>query len=191
MPKRGTSQISMKKVLSHSTKIHRRGAILCFTKILVSKKIMDKRGGGEGGREYQFSPSKFLCLAVPKNKLRRAIFSSINYSGYRKILDRRVAGGGISRISVEIFLFHSEKNLRRGTLLCFKAFRLSKKFIDKRGISRFAVGNFLSHSTEKHWRGTLLCFRKVWVTKTSMHKRGRGNKIFGRLFLVSQYRIIS
>ena len=32
--------------LSHSTKKILRGTLLCFTKFLVSKQLMDKRGGG-------------------------------------------------------------------------------------------------------------------------------------------------
>ena len=36
--------------------------MLCFRKLLVGKKIMDKREG-----EYQDFPSKIFCLTVPKN----------------------------------------------------------------------------------------------------------------------------
>ena len=35
--------------------------MLCFRKILVAKKFMDKRGG-----EYQDIPSEVFCLTVPK-----------------------------------------------------------------------------------------------------------------------------
>ena len=38
--------------------------MLCFRKILVAKKFMDKKGG-RGGK-YRNFPSKFFCLAVPK-----------------------------------------------------------------------------------------------------------------------------
>ena len=42
----------------------RRGTILCFAKILVSKKFMEKREGG--GREYHVFPSKLFCLSAEK-----------------------------------------------------------------------------------------------------------------------------
>ena len=79
---RGISRFSTENLLSHSTDKLRRGTFLCFTKFLVSKKIMDKRGeeegeageereeeeeeegGREGGREFL---SKIFCLTVPKN----------------------------------------------------------------------------------------------------------------------------
>ena len=54
------------------------------------------------------------------------------------------------------FRLTTEK-LRRGTLLCFIKFLVSKKFMDKRGregVSRFSVENFLSHSAENFRRGT-------------------------------------
>ena len=37
---------------------------MCFTNFLVSKKLMDKRGGGG---EYHDFQSKSFCLTVPKN----------------------------------------------------------------------------------------------------------------------------
>ena len=56
MPKRGISQFSIENLLSHSTEKLRRGTLLCFTKLLVSKKLMDKGGGG--GRDYHVFLSK-------------------------------------------------------------------------------------------------------------------------------------
>ena len=51
-------------VLSHSTERNCWGNVLCFTMILVSKKLMDKRGGG--GREYHDFRSQLFSLTVPK-----------------------------------------------------------------------------------------------------------------------------
>ena len=62
MPKSRKSRFSIENLLSHSTEKLRRGTLLRFTKILVSKKFMDKRGGG-----YHDFLSKFFCLTVPKN----------------------------------------------------------------------------------------------------------------------------
>ena len=65
---------------------------------------------------------------------------------------------GISRFSIENLLSHSTEKLRRRTLLCFRKFRVSKNFMDKKGgggegVSRFSVKNFLSQSAEKFRRG--------------------------------------
>ena len=61
---RRVSRFSVKNFLSHSAGKPRRGTLLCFTKFLVSKKVVDKRGGG--GREYHDFMSKIFCLTVPK-----------------------------------------------------------------------------------------------------------------------------
>ena len=62
---RGISRFSVENLLSHSTEKLRRGTILCFTKLLVSKNLMDKRGGG--GREYHdFLSKSFLSHSAKK-----------------------------------------------------------------------------------------------------------------------------
>ena len=63
MPKKGRSRFSTENLLSHSTEKLRMGTLRCFTKFLISKKIMDK--GGEG-REYQDFPWIIFRLTVPK-----------------------------------------------------------------------------------------------------------------------------
>ncbi len=67
---------------------------------------MDKTG------EYQF-PWKFFCFTVPKNFVRQ-FFSVALISGTEKYWIR--GGGGVSRYSVEEFLFHSAEKIRRGTI---------------------------------------------------------------------------
>ena len=84
-------------------------------------------------------------------------------------------GAGIT-IFHQNFLSHSAKKFRRGTLLCFRMFRVSKIFIPMSGISQFSTENLLSHSTEKLRRGTLLCFPKFLVSKILMDKRGGGGR---------------
>ena len=44
----------------------------------------------------------------------------------KKLMDKR--WGGVSRHSVDNFLSHSAETFRRGSLLVFHYFRLSKKF---------------------------------------------------------------
>ena len=82
---------------------------------------------------------------------------------------------GISRLSLENLWSHSPEKLHRGTLLCFRKFLVSKKFVDKRGgVSRFFVKNFLSRSAEKFRRGTPQCvtnfgYRKILCFKELCH----------------------
>ena len=64
MPERGILRFSIENLLSRSTEKLRRGTILCFTKLLVSKKLMDRRGGG---REYhEFLSKSFLSHSAGK-----------------------------------------------------------------------------------------------------------------------------
>ena len=58
MLQRFTSRFSVKNFLSHSAEKLRRGTFLCFTKFLVSKKILYKRGGRRKGLS-QFSVESF------------------------------------------------------------------------------------------------------------------------------------
>ncbi len=41
---RGISHFSIEKLLANKTEKLRRGTLQCFTKFMVSKKFMDKRG---------------------------------------------------------------------------------------------------------------------------------------------------
>ena len=54
--------------------------MLCFRKIPVAKKFMDKRGGGK----YPDFPSKVFCLTVPKIFVGEP-FSVSLFSGVEKI----------------------------------------------------------------------------------------------------------
>ena len=76
------------------------------------------------------------------------------------------------------FLSHSTEKLRNETLLCFKKFPASKKFMDKRsGVARFSVDYFLPHST-KAFRKTRLCFRKNFgIEKLYGKEVGRGEGV--------------
>ena len=80
MTKRGISPFSIENLLSHSTEKLLRGTLLCFTKFLVSKKFMDKRGG----RVSRFSLKSFLSDSA--EKLRRGTLQCVTSFGYRKIL---------------------------------------------------------------------------------------------------------
>ena len=56
----------------------------------------------------------------------------------------------VSRVSVEIFLFHSAEKFCWGTLQCFRKYWVSKNFRHKRGegVLRFSVEKILFHRTE-------------------------------------------
>ena len=74
------SRFSVEIVLSHNTRKLRRGTLLCFTNILVSKNVRDKRGGG-----YHDFLSKLFCLTVPNHFVEESFCVSENFE-YRKIL---------------------------------------------------------------------------------------------------------
>ena len=94
---------------------------------------------------------RFFCFTVPKHSVKEpfcAVFQK--NSGSEKVIGQEGGGGreGISRLSVENFLFNSTKKFRRGNFLFFRKIRVSKNFMPKRGTSRFCIENFLSHSAE-------------------------------------------
>ena len=120
-------------IFSQSTEKIRRGTLLCSTKILVSKKTMDKSGGGmdggreggrEGGRDFNVFLSKFCGLTVPKNFVEEPFCASQNF-WYWKMLGIR--GGASITFFRQFVLPHSAESSRRGMLLCFRKFRVSKK----------------------------------------------------------------
>ena len=86
--------------------------MLCFRKIPVVKKFLDKRwgGGGEVSRCQDF-PSKVFCLTVPKNFV-GGPFSVSLISGVEKIC----ASEGYVTIFRRIFFSHSAEKFRKGTL---------------------------------------------------------------------------
>ena len=104
MPMSGISRISVESLLFHSTEKLCWGTLLCFTKFLVSKKLMDKRGGG-GGRDYHDFRSQLFSLTVPKFFAGEP-FSVSLISGKENFY----ANEGISRFSVESFFVLQYRN---------------------------------------------------------------------------------
>ena len=161
-----------------------------FQKISDSEKTR-KNLWIRGMWKYQKFPSKIFCLTVPKIFV-GGPFSAVfqNFSGRPKIfMDKGGKEYPVSRVSLEKTLSHSTEKFRRGAILCFRKFRVSKNLMPKTGISPFSTAILLSHSTEKFCRGSVLCFTKILVSIKIMDKRGGGsNKIFLRIFLVSDCR---
>ena len=125
--------------VSPSSEKFRRGTRHCYTKFPVSKNFRDKEGGGN-----QDFPSKRFCLTLPKNFIGEhfcALFQKT--SGSEKFL--WIRGGLASGFSVDKFLSHSSKKLRRGSSLCFTEFLVTKKFMEKGGTTIARRIFFVSH----------------------------------------------
>ena len=69
--------------------------MLCFSKLPVAKKFMDKRAG----EESRFSVENFLSQSA--ENFRGGTLLCIIMFGYQKSVNERVGLGGISRFSVE------------------------------------------------------------------------------------------
>ena len=96
----------------------------------------------------------------------------------------------VSLFSLEKFLSHSAEKFRRGTLLCFRKFLLSKSFIDKGGVGgsvTFLHRKLLSLSTEELRRGTLLGFTKFLVSKKFIDNSGWGGEGVSRFSVKSLF----
>ena len=121
--------------------------MLCFKKVSVAKKLMDKREGDVS----RFSFENFLSHSTEK-LCRGTLLCSTKFLVSKKFMDKRVGGEegsitifrkGVSQFSVEIFFSHSAENFRRENLLCcFKKISVAKKFMDKRGGGRRTIKIF-------------------------------------------------
>ena len=136
--------------------------VLFFRKFQVAKKFMDKRGG-----EYQDIPSKIFCLTVPIIFVGEFLFFAL-ITGTEKVWIR---GGGVSRYSVENFLFHSAYNFRRGILYFCSIFGY-RKSLDKRWgecqdlpSEKFCLTVQKIFIGESFTIGVFLGTGKVWITK--------------------------
>ena len=145
------------------------------------------RRGRSGGREYHVFLSK-ICVSGWRRKWQRNLSVFRNFSGLENVRGREER---ILRFSVRIFL-HSNKSIRRGTLLCLTKCLVSRSFVNKRGRSRGReyhdfFQNFLFQGAEKIRRGTLLSVRKFLVSKKVSDKRGYGyHNVPSKLFFVTE-----
>ena len=125
-------RFSVEKFLSHSAKKIRRGTLLHFKKLLVSKTLWIRGGGGYHAFPPKIQIFQICCFTVPKNFVGEHFCVSENF-WYGKILWIRGGREGVSRFSVETFLPYSTGEFRRRFLLCFRKFLAWKNFMDKRG----------------------------------------------------------
>ena len=93
-------------------------------------------------------------------------------------MDKR--GGGIRLCRRNFFVSETRENSQGNpSVLCFRIFLVTKKFMHKRGVvSRSSLDIFLSYSAEKIRRGTLLCFTEFPVSNKFMEKTGGGYQHF-------------
>ena len=98
-----------------------------FHEISGIEKFYGKEGGGGGEREYQDFASVFSCLIA--KKIRGEPFTVSLISGIEKCY----ACEGYVTYFFRNFLSRTIEKLRRGTLLCFTKFLVSKRFMEKRG----------------------------------------------------------
>ena len=145
-------------------------AILCFRKVLGSKKFMPRRG-------YQVFLSVIFCLTVAKKVVEETFCNSENFCSRKNFW--------IWAEVITIFRWNfqslSMENFRRGRFLCFRFFPVSINLTPTRLLSIFPVGDFLSHSNKKLRRRTLLCFRKFPVSTNFMHRRGKSRFCVGTI----------
>ena len=120
----GVSQFSPEIFLSHSAKKIRTETLRCFRKFRVSNNFMDKRG-----EWVSRVPVETFFLKVQKHFVEEPFCVSEKF-WYPKMLG---IGEEVARSSVDNFLSHSTETFRRGTLLCFGNFPISKTFMDKKG----------------------------------------------------------
>ena len=94
---------------------------MCFTKLLASKNLMARGGGGSITIFFQ----NCFCLTSPKNFVKEPFRVSL-ISGIEKICGKH--GEGVSRFSVESFLSHSAENLCRGDSFSVALFSITENF---------------------------------------------------------------
>ena len=85
--------------------------MLCFRKIPVARNSIEKRRG------YQDFPSKVFCTTTPKTFAREPL--CVVFQKTSGIEEDYALKGGLSRFSVERFLYHNAENFGKGTFLCF------------------------------------------------------------------------
>ena len=75
----------------------------------------EKVYGQEGGREYQYFPSKILCLTEPKTSVGNPLLLHL-FRVSKKFGEE--GGGGVSRLSVKKNFVSRCRKFRRGILYC-------------------------------------------------------------------------
>ena len=114
--------------------------LLRFTKLLVSKKLVDMWGWSK----YHIFLSNFFCLTAPENFIKKPS-TVVLVLGIENFYDKR----GYVTISCRFFcLTVAKKLVEEPFCAVFQETSVSEKFMDKKGgeHQNFTVGNSLPHS---------------------------------------------
>ena len=159
-------------------------SVLCFRKLLVAKKFMDKKEGGV----TIFSVDNFSSESAEKFR-RRTHQSFINF-GYRKGLNERV--GGSVKIFRLKFLVSLPKNFVGEPFSLSLNSSIERIYASEGYVTIIRLIFFVSQCRKISYSNpSVLCFRKFPVAKKFMDKRGGSVKIFRQNFFVSQCRKVS
>ena len=148
--------------------------MLCFIKFPVAKKFMEKRGWGRASR---FSFENSLSHSAEKNH--REPFCAViqKISDSEKVYGKEGGGESIKIFRRKFFVSQCRQmSYGNPSVLCFRKFPVTKKFMDKRGgVSRLSVENSLCHSAEKNHREPFCAvIQKISDSEKVYGKKGRG-----------------
>ena len=161
----GCITILCQSFISQSRKLSQ-GNPCVFLKKIDYRKILRIRRG------YCLFVLLIFCPAEPKVFVGEHVCVS-GKSVYRKFFGWETRGVYHDFLSKS--LSHSTEKFCRGTLLCFRKFRLTEiLWIREEGVYHDFLSKFLSHTTEKIRGANLLCFGKFLVPKNFMDKRRGG-----------------
>ena len=167
-------------MMSHSTENLRRGPLLYFTKFLVSKIVMDKRGTSR----FFVRPKCFVS--------QYRIISQKNPSVFQKVLvtsKKFISNSGILRSYADNLLSHSTQIFCENPCMFHKNSGFEIFYAYERGDLPFSVQIVVSHIIETFRGRTPVCSRKIMVSKNVSNKRGV-IAVFRPNCFVSYYRII-
>ena len=124
---------------------------LLFQKIVLSKIFIHRRGPSRFCRN-------FLSHRTETKSFVKERFCFSENFWYRKIFWIR---GGISRFSVEIFMSHSAERFRKGILLFFRKFLVSKSLMDEKGGYHVFPSKIFGLTVPKSFVGIPSMFQKL------------------------------
>ena len=162
MHKSGISQISIEKMLSHSTEDFREG-ILCFWRNSGFEKFYGWKGGITFFRRKILVPQ---CRLISWASLH--CFKKIGV--WKNFMNQR--GRGVSRFSVENFSHTVPRSFVGEHFGVSENFCVSQEFMHRMGISLNSVEKVLSHSADKDRSRTLLFLERFLISKSFKQRRG-------------------
>ena len=168
--KQGTSQLSVEKLMSHSSKKHRRGNHLCFRKNRLSKKLTDNEG-------FHYFLLIVFCLTVPKTFVGKHFCASEKNRLSKKLTENK-----------ETLIFSVDK-------FCLTVPNIvSRNSMDKwgeEGLTLFQSKVFCLTLPKKVVETPFSVFKNFWNRKILGIREGAGITIFRTNCFVSPYRNIS